>query len=1205
MRPINLKIQGLHSFQALQEVDFTKLCERGTFGIFGPTGSGKSTVLDAITLALFGKVERAPRNTNRGIINHASDSIYVSFSFELNSGEGSNLYRVERTYKRTANNTVQSGNCRLVKISRGDEYVLADKARDVDQEIIKILGLTVDDFTRAVVLPQGKFAEFLTLQGKDRRMMLQRLFNLEAFGDRLQEKVKKREAIISSEIQGIERELQGLGDASEDTLKEAKIEMDKVEKEELASKRELVEAEKMFNASQEIWQKQLQLQEIIKDEELLSQKESEIKAFEVELERAGRAETIKYIIEESEHVETVKNERLITLNLAQEKFNKLNVEEANLKEIYEKAAKELEDRQPILIAKKAKLDEAVKIEEEMADLITKGKDVDAKIKALNTKIQESIQNSNELKKQKEEKAQKLNLNKNKIKNMSFSSEYRQQLNYSYHALSEYETQKKNLDNIIQELKTKKEQLEVAEKDYISTNSEWVNALKEQEEISKQLLEEENKCPADEKELAANKKASGLNAVIINDVCHILTDIEQINLEIADFEEKISNSNKVLNRLNEELQERKTYLSSLESKKEALEKQVSQLERKNLAGILAQELIENEPCPVCGSLHHPNPAKGHMQDNAENVGRDLENITKEIKEVEEIINSYEKDIFQQETVKSSAVSDLNQKKQALAEKKQLLEEKRKTLPEAWKMLDGEQLKLTHSRESKELDELEIRLNNWKEKIEDLKQKAITLERSANSAKANRDVADERLRNYKNQVNNLEIKVAEAQQEAEAKLQQLNNYRKDIPVEKIKEKWQQLNEWDKQLEELNMLTEKLEKEIDDINLTVEKYTDEISLNKIEVAKHTTTLNQLKEEFVLKKQKLHDITQGTTAKKLIENTNKEIESLKEKRDTAKLMYDEKIEETKKAKDMLISAKADYDDIVIRQKSISQKVSQALQEQDFDSVGTAKASIRTTEKRNQLKQTIEAFYNKMKSLEEKRKDIEESLKGKELLEEQWQEIQLKLDQCKKIYESALDKKGAAKQVLNDIEIKHKRWKELNKEYEAYQKQMENILNLKRVLTGNALVEYMAEEHLLNVARIASARLGDLTNNRYTLEIDAEGGFVIRDDANGGFRRPVTSLSGGETFLVSLSLALALSSQIQLKGKYPLEFFFLDEGFGSLDNELLEVVINALERLQMENLSIGVISHVQEMRNRMTRRLIVTPAQAGGEGSKLSIEIG
>src|SRR5690606_35793701 len=125
----------------------------------------------------------------------------------------------------------------------------------------------------------------------------------------------------------------------------------------------------------------------------------------------------------------------------------------------------------------------------------------------------------------------------------------------------------------------------------------------------------------------------------------------------------------------------------------------------------------------------------------------------------------------------------------------------------------------------------------------------------------------------------------------------------------------------------------------------------------------------------------------------------------------------------------------------------------------------------------------------------------------------------------------------------------------------------------------------------------------RYAIEVDSAGGFIIRDDANGGVRRPVGTLSGGETFLTSLSLALALSAQIQLRGKYPLEFFFLDEGFGTLDPDLLETVVAALEKLHMDRLTVGVISHVPELRARLPRRLIVQGANVSGGGSTVLME--
>ena len=130
------------------------------------------------------------------------------------------------------------------------------------------------------------------------------------------------------------------------------------------------------------------------------------------------------------------------------------------------------------------------------------------------------------------------------------------------------------------------------------------------------------------------------------------------------------------------------------------------------------------------------------------------------------------------------------------------------------------------------------------------------------------------------------------------------------------------------------------------------------------------------------------------------------------------------------------------------------------------------------------------------------------------------------------------------------------------------------------------------------------LTRNRFRIEVDKEGSFEIIDDFNGGLTRPVRSLSGGETFLTSLALALALSSQLQLKGGVPLEFFFLDEGFGTLDSDLLDTVMMTLEKVHSEHMIIGIISHVPELKNRLHRRILVIPADDRGKGSTIQIEM-
>ena len=137
--------------------------------------------------------------------------------------------------------------------------------------------------------------------------------------------------------------------------------------------------------------------------------------------------------------------------------------------------------------------------------------------------------------------------------------------------------------------------------------------------------------------------------------------------------------------------------------------------------------------------------------------------------------------------------------------------------------------------------------------------------------------------------------------------------------------------------------------------------------------------------------------------------------------------------------------------------------------------------------------------------------------------------------------------------------------------------------------MEFIAEEHLQNVTHNASARLLSLTMGKYFLRYN--GGFFVGDNLNGGTLRGVHTLSGGEVFLVSLSLALALSEEICARSSRPMEFFFLDEGFGTLDSTLVDTVMDSLEKLRNEHFAIGIISHVEELKHRIEKKISVEKA--------------
>jgi len=232
MKPVYLAFNGINSYNKVFEIDFYSLTKRGLFGIFGPTGSGKSTILDAITLALYGKISRYD-GENAGIstnfLNTSSTQANVRFVFDLASETSTSRYEVIRNYKKKKDGTISIFFPRLAKLEYNNNFdkndnpieIIADhKAALVNSELVNLLGLSYDDFVRSIILPQSKFSEFMVLKGKERYEMMERLFNLQDYGKLLTDKINFATKTLESELDYVNKELARYTDISFELLTE-------------------------------------------------------------------------------------------------------------------------------------------------------------------------------------------------------------------------------------------------------------------------------------------------------------------------------------------------------------------------------------------------------------------------------------------------------------------------------------------------------------------------------------------------------------------------------------------------------------------------------------------------------------------------------------------------------------------------------------------------------------------------------------------------------------------------------------------------------------------------------------------------------------------------------------------------------------------------------------------------------------------------
>ncbi len=1170
MKPIKLEVKGLNSFIDKQVVEFDKLTERGLFGIFGPTGSGKSTILDGITLALYGDIARKSSN----YINTNCDGVYVSYEFQI-TGNEVKRYRVDREFKRdNKSGGIRNKSSKIIDITGGVENVLEEKAKAVTSKCEEIIGLKLDDFMRTVVLPQGKFSEFLKLEGKERRNMLERLFNLRKYGDDLSSKLSLEIRKEKDKMNVLEGQLKGYEGISEEALKAKEEEIKEINlsiksKEELLNdiKKEFEEAEKVWNTQKELYDKRV-------EEESLVSRSEEIKSFKERVEISNKADKVIVFINNLEDI-------LQEINKEDLKFSELN---KNLKELtslreenklkFEEVVKKKEEKLPDLRLKKEKLLESqkereilfqikadgVKLKEACKKIFEDRSKCDIKLNS----IEENEKKLNEELKEKEERKEELFVHE----------EFKNKINSGLFILNSYE----GLDKQFNEIKSE----EVELKQYI-----------------KELTEDKEKSEKDLKvKVESLSKTRDKLENLLTETPGDSNSILEKQIKLGEYREKFNKYKEIKKSLEESLKTKNNFeekLKGFENQKLLLEKEVRELKEyinkvkvEELAHKLRENLVDGECCPVCGSVHHElrNVEKINLEESSEKTTlleskeENLKELLLEFSKIEATLE-YENKKIEELNISIEEVGEAN-------------EERLKSLEEEFNTLKDK------------VEEFNLKKESLEKDLEKLKEEKNNLENIFNKAEV---ILCEKIVREKE----IASKVKELDKELKLKNSELNSIKNELKIEDIKlenelilkkEKEKNLLEKDirilrTQLEESNKIKDELREKRDKLK---EDYLGQKSLldGKVEVYREKERMIKeslkglIDEALPIEKIDIKGLLEDLQLE--IDYIEKSYLNLSEEKEKLEKAFNNMNQEVAVTKERVNSLK-------LRKENEEKKVNLALEEEGFKTILEVKEGILSKDEKEKLKILIEEYDNNLIKVRANIELLIKKLNGKSLTEEEWTRVLQEKNNTEKELKEVEELKI---RLVTESEAIKKKLEEQRDILEIKAKQEHKLAllsDLEKLFKGKKFVEFIAANQLKYISIEASKKLKDITNGVYGLEVDENGKFIIRDYKNGGAERDASTLSGGETFLASLALALSLSSQIQLKGTAPLELFFLDEGFGTLDDNLLDVVMSSLERLHHERLSVGIISHVESIKNRVPVKLILTPAEAGIGGSKVKIE--
>ena len=1123
MRLLKLEILNLASLDRPdgEVINFEEgaLKDSTIFSIVGSTGSGKSTILDAICLALYNRAPRYPRQKGdrnqkievygdpdeseknriaptdcRNILTRGTKFGYSKLTFLANNGT---VYRAEWSVEFSVKN-FKNAITALYSISNVDGKI--EETEEDWEQLPMIIGLDYDQFLRTVLIAQGTFSNFLNAKEEERYALLEKLIGNEDLYASIATSIKKNKDAaveayneVSASVAAYEKDLI----SDKDILEALAERIKELEEAETADKKELqlitealawYVAEKKFNDNivqyEKDYQSAIEQMNAYKDSAdrlILHDKTlpavdlyKEVLAAKAEIETHDTS--LKGMKETLESAGSELNEKLKEQQALQEKESKAKEEQQAQKPHFaqariligelntlKNAEKGLADAVKTAVDATAGASKAVKVNE--TEVATKKGNVEEKksaLASLQTTIEEKTAELSEAAKSSEEK---------------------------------YQEENKKIEGLDPEkLQSKK-----------NTADKELGDLKEALRITKDLQEKRSQVTGKEKEL---------------------TDLQSRNNDI----------DKELKALT---------IAQISSELEVLKKSYTLMTSESWE-LHRKDLHEGDACPLCGSTHHP-----YSND---------ETLEPVVSELESLINEKETEVKRQEKVKSDLENERSTNVGKIQGYQGTISDLKKTIGD----LEAEwaELKKEHT--------------DWEQDLEDLKGKIL-------SAEARSTLAQQNLTAY----NDLTKAINTARTKMEEDKKAFDDY-KDSSAKELSKAEREANEAELAYKTECAKTEPLSAQLKAREEEQKKAEKALEDGKAQVAEKELAL---KAEIADKDPDEYEKELDQAVKTANDEVKKIAEAIGTLRENMKEL-DGKIQEATKNRDQAIKKSADK----------TEELNEWLSEYNAQE-GVTALSVVDIEAFHQSTDNWEDIRKELKRLETEHTRSHTTLENEKSAHNEHQQTKpenteeelsaRKAELTSKSNTELVDSKArmlkhetakAAMGELNEAVENAKQakldWEEIN---DAIGGDGKTLRKIAQCYTLRFLIEH---------ANVEIRKF----NSRYELmQVKNSLGIRIIDHDRADDIRDTTSLSGGETFIVSLGLALGLSALSSRNISF--ENLFIDEGFGTLDPETLATVIDSLAMLQSsQGKKVGVISHTDTMSERITTQIRII--KNGNSGS-------
>lgn len=1096
MKIEKIVIENIASLRGHNEIDFKSITnENNLFAITGPTGSGKSTILNCISLALYGKVYKTTLN-QKDLVTLGETQGLIQLYFKV----AANDYLVEWTCR------VRQKNGKLLKKADIPPRKLYKQTED-DFSILEktpedILGLDYEQFCKTTILNQGEFSRFLTSSFTERKSILEKLYASD-YLNKLSPTLFSQIKDLNNEVENINDKIGVLSFISDEEIIELK--------------NKLSNNEKILGPIEEIIKLQIGVRDLLKENEQHLEK------------RKNNFERINKYKEEVKDISLDKNKKSTIVS-------NLNKELQSLESKYKKERPKLLEaikKHEVLVSYKQQIS---KSHEKLDKNISEIKELDSLIENTNKSINDSILESQEI-------IKKIKCNDlGKLNNKDIEIEFKQLELLA----TKLEKNRIELSTLTNENVYNKEKLE-EKKHQINQITEKIEQYKKETPLLFGNFSTEE----------LNNQKTNINTELTK-INFLLNQLNENNNLLKNYKDELKNSissiqslEQDITHLNDQLKDRCDYNNSI--------KEVTALRS------VIEKTLDIENCLVCDSHVNHNKLRSKLADLSE------KDKLKDTAEIEKKLSNASSEL----TKLQASSEHINLQIKKITESTQSI------------LLDINQFKLRESY-NKELnggtEQIKDIINIGKTQLDKISSQIVNIEKSKLNFEKDQIALKHTQRNLneiENKQNYINNKIAIINKEISS-----NDNDFKATESKLKELFPQY---------VNELTQEFESDKDNYHLYKIKNFEQKSFEQklehyLENKKKINTNNKL----LLKE--IEDLS------KTSEQLEKEIKILSGGLDPNNVLNNFE-QDLAKYKDKLKSQESIYNKLKNNLVDLESRLDM-LNEQNQQIIQTYQLRhIKLVELCNKLEveysrhssintvantELLSKFTSKIKHLnnieEVSRVIYSESISLFSTITTQIEEA------VKEIRASIIEIKSTLAQEEKRKSVKN----ELMTQKEKITKKLDLKKKLQQLVGKDEFRNYVLGQIELNLLRQTNHELKQLYNGRYQLIQHGTNRpeYFVLDKFKGGLKRKVATLSGGETFLVSLAMALGLAEMT--RGSTVIDSFFIDEGFGTLDSDSLEEVIEILNGLKDKGKMIGIISHIKDLTNRIPLNINLAKDQSG-----------